>query len=42
MSSSVHVDNKQNVLIRGEGSTQGLDGSSLTAQKKMFCYFCRK
>ena len=39
MSSSVHVDNKQNVLILGEGSTQGLDGSSLTAQKKCSVIF---
>ena len=35
MSSSVHADNKKNdTLIFGEGSTQGLDGTTLTAEKK--------
>ena len=35
MSSSVHVDNKKkNILILGEGPTQGLDGTTLTAGKK--------
>ena len=35
MSSSVHVDNKgKNILIHGEGPTQGLDDSTLTAEAK--------
>ena len=35
MSSSVHVDNiEKDILILGEGSTQGLDGTTLTAEKK--------
>ena len=35
MSSSVHVDNKKkDVLVLGEGPTQGLDGITLTAEKK--------
>ena len=34
-SSSVHVDNKnQDILILGEGPTQGLDDSTLTAEAK--------
>ena len=34
MTSSVHVDNKKNdILILGEGPTQGLDGSIMTAEK---------
>ena len=34
-SSSVHVDNnKKYILILGEGPTQGLDGASLTVEKK--------
>ena len=34
MSSSVHVDNmKKDILILGEGSTQKLDGTTLTAEK---------
>ena len=42
MSSSVHVDNKKKViLILGEESTQGLDGTKLTAEKCIFCNtFC--
>ena len=33
MSSSVHVDNKGNdILILGEGPTQGLDDTTLTAE----------
>ena len=33
-SSCVRVDNKKNdILIRGEGITQGLDGATLTAEK---------
>ena len=35
MSSSVHVDNKKkDILILGEGPTQGLDGTTLNAEKK--------
>ena len=35
MSSSVHVDNKgEDILILCEGSTQGLDDTSLTAEAK--------
>ena len=35
MSSSVHADNKgKNILILGEGPTQGLDVTALTAGKK--------
>ena len=35
MSYSVHVDNKKkDILILGEGPTQGLDGATLTAEKK--------
>ena len=34
MSSSVHVDNKKKyILILGKGPTQGLDGTTLTAEK---------
>ena len=34
MSSSVHVDNKKkDILIFGKGPTQGLDGTTLTAEK---------
>ena len=34
MSSSLHVDNKKKgILILGEGSTQGLDGRALIAEK---------
>ena len=35
MSSSVHVDNEgKDILILGEGPTQGLDGTTLTAEAK--------
>ena len=35
MNSSVHVDNKgKDILILGEGSTQGLDDTRLTAEAK--------
>ena len=35
MSSSIHVDNKKkDILILGEGPTQGLHGTTLTAEKK--------
>ena len=34
MSSSVHVDNKKkDILIPGQGPTQGLNGTALTAEK---------
>ena len=34
MSSSVYIDNKKkDILILGEGPTQGLDGTTLTAEK---------
>ena len=36
MSSSVHIDNKKkDILILGEGPTQGLDGTTLTAEKNI-------
>ena len=36
MSSSVHVGNKtKNILILGEGPTQGLDDTTLTAEKNI-------
>ena len=35
MSSSVHIDNKnKDILILGEGPTQGLDNTALTADAK--------
>ena len=35
MSSSVHAENKKkDILILGEGPTQGLDDTTLTAEKK--------
>ena len=40
MSSSVHIDNKENdVLILGEGSTDGLDHTTLTAEKEYYVNF---
>ena len=40
MSSSVHVDNKKKeILILTEDPTQGLDGTTLTAQKKHLINF---
>ena len=37
MSSSVHVDNKRkDIFIVGEGLTQGLNGTALTTEKKIF------
>ena len=33
MSSSVHIDNKKDILILGKGLTQGLGEHSLTAEK---------
>ena len=36
MSSSVHVDNrKKYISVLGEGPTQGLDGTTLTAEKRI-------
>ena len=35
MSSTVHIDNKnRDILILGEGPTQGLDDNTLTAEAK--------
>ena len=35
MSSSVHIDNKgKDIFILGEGTTQGLDDTTLTAEAK--------
>ena len=34
MSSSVHVDTKVRAIILGEGPTQGLDDTTLTAESK--------
>ena len=35
MSSSVHIDNKEkDILVLGEGTTQGLDDTILTAEAK--------
>ena len=40
MSSSVHVDNKKKyILVLVEGPTQGLDGTTLTAENKYLVYF---
>ena len=37
MSSSVHVDNKKkDILVLGEGPEQGLDGTVLITDKKLF------
>ena len=42
MSSSVHVDNKgKYILIVGEGPTQGLDDTTLTAEAKYSINFSR-
>ena len=42
MSSSVHVDNKgKGILILGEGPTQGLDDTTLTAEAKYAIYFAQ-
>ena len=41
MSSSVHVDNKnKDILIIGEGPTQELDDTTLTAEAKYPINFC--
>ena len=40
MSSSVHVDDKgKDILILGEGPTQGLDDTTLTAEAKYLINF---
>ena len=40
MSSSVHADSKKkDTLILGEGPPQGLDGTTLTAEKKYLINF---
>ena len=40
MSSSVHADNKEkDILILGEGPTQGLDDTTSTAEAKYFINF---
>ena len=40
MSSSAHVDNKKkNIFIPRLGSTQGLNDTTLTAEKKVFIQF---
>ena len=42
MNSSVHIDNKnKDILIRGEGPTQGLDDTTLTAEAKNPINFTR-
>ena len=42
MSSSVYIDNKnKDILILGEGSTQGLDDTTLTAEAKYLTNFSR-
>ena len=41
MSSSMHVDNikKKDIWILGKGSTKGLDGTTLTAEKQIATNF---
>ena len=42
MSSSVHIDNKtKDILVLGEGPTQGLDGTTLTTEKIYSIIFTR-
>ena len=42
MSSSVHIDNKNNdTLILGKGPIQGLDNTTLTAEAEYFINFSR-
>ena len=39
MSSSVHIDNKRkDILVLGKGLTQGLNGTTLTAEKMYFIF----
>ena len=43
MRSSVHFDNKKrDILVLGEGPTQGLDDTTLTAEKRYSIYFTEK
>ena len=42
MSSSVHFDNKKEILILGKGPTQGLDDTTLNAEKKYSINFTEK
>ena len=40
MSSSVHIDNEsKDILILGEGPTQGLDGTTLTGEARYLINF---
>ena len=42
MSSSVHIDNKtKDILIIGEGPTQGLDNTTLTAEAEYSIIYSR-
>ena len=41
MSSSMHIDNKNNILILGKGPTQGLDGTTLKAEAEYSITFSR-
>ena len=42
MSSSVHIDNKdKDILTLGDGTTQGLDNTTLTAEDKYSIDFSR-
>ena len=41
MSSSVHIDNKgKDILIPGEGPTQGLDHNQINRRSKISYKFC--
>ena len=40
MNSSVHIDNKNKyIVIIGKGPTQGLDGTTLTAEANMLLFY---
>ena len=41
MSSSMHIDNKGDMLILGKGPTQGLDDTTLTAETQYSSNFSR-
>ena len=41
MSSSIHIDNKKDILLLGRGPTQGLE-STLTAEKMYSINFAEK
>ena len=41
MSSSMHIDNKGDMLILGKGPTQGLDDTTLTAETQYLFNFTR-